>query len=289
MTFYVGKPRILVIRHGAMGDVLDVTAITARLKRDYPKAEIEVETHHPNVFARNPHARGVAHRSGAYSRIIDLNLTQEKWLRNKPSVDCYSLEAFGDEDTPHVLTLSYDPIDQAHNTIAIHPARSWPQRTLPIEFWRALCIEIKERGWGIVALGTEQDWDLDDRYITNLRGRLSLAEQAAAINSCAAFVCSDSGLMAVAHTTKTPIVALLTMTLPYMAERDRFDKRGWGFHPIVAAIPCAGCTHEQTEVNTFFACKFGTNECVTKFNPTTVAWKTIAVARQYQDERNNAA
>lgn len=283
---------ILVVRDGAMGDVLDTTPIVRRLRLENQKTPIHVCTHHSEVYRENPDIQGVIFhhvvKPDRYSRVINLNMVYERHLRRKPHIDCYSLEAFGDEKTPKTLHFTFNPtppdlgIDYAQ-TIAIHPARSWPQRTLPIEFWRSLVVILKERGWSILSLGTEQDWDLSGMRLCNTRGSLTLAQQASAINACAAFICSDSGVMMLAQTTSTPVVALLTMTLPYMADRTRFGKLGWGFYPITASIPCVGCTHEQTEPNAFFACKFGHNDCVNHFDAETIAWKAASVARQHKD------
>ena len=294
----------LFVRDGAMGDVLDMTPVVRRFRLKNPDTPIHICTQHPEVFRTNPDIQKIRverfsrwSEQVRYDQIFDLNMAQEKHLRNKHSVDCYSLEVFGDEETPKALTLVFDPkppdlnVDW-ENTIAIHPAISWPQRTLPIEFWRALIVTLKVRGWNVFSLGTAQDHDLFGMGIDNGRGLFTLAQQASIINASAGFICSDTGLMAVAQTTRTPVVSLLTMTLPYMAERERFGKMGWGFYPIVANIECAGCTHEQKEPNTFFECKWTDerrNACVTRFNPEAVAWKATAVARQHKERRVHAA
>jgi ADP-heptose:LPS heptosyltransferase len=293
MPVYSSPRRIAIARKGALGDVLDTTPIVARLIAENPDAEIGVFTAYPAVYGRrkdvfvNP--RHWQHFDG-----FDLRGAMEKHLRQKHPVDCYSLEVFGDEKTPHRIHLVQDRspcvlpegLDFEH-CIAIHPARTWPQRTQSLAFWQEIVRLIRARGWQVMVIGTEQDWPIEDADgVFNTSGKIDLHRQAFFIDQCGAFLCADSGPLSIAFATKTPVVTLLSMTLPHLAYRERFGKNGWGFYPIMAAVPCVGCSARLEHPVTFFECPWTDhrhNACVDAFDPETVVWKATSVARQHKE------
>jgi ADP-heptose:LPS heptosyltransferase len=291
MPVYSSKRRIIVRRKAAMGDVLDTTPIVARLKAENPDVEIGVQTLHPEVYKGldvpiNPHWE--------HFELIDLDGVYEKHLRKKIPLNCYSLEVFGDEDTVNQVYLAHDrtpcslPEDlDFDRCIGIYAARTWPQRTLPLSFWQEVIQQLHKRGWQVMILGTNQDHQFQEQDgVFDTTGKVSLQRQAFLIDQCAAFISSDSGLMNVANTTRTPIVALMTMTLPHHAYRVRRGVLGWGFYPIVASVPCVGCQDLQDKPVTFFECRWTDgrrNYCVNAFDPEAVVWKATSVARQHKE------
>jgi ADP-heptose:LPS heptosyltransferase len=284
--------RQLVIRTGAMGDVLDTTPIIARLKREDPFGEIDVETQHRYLFWGNPNVCTLHRRTGFdYDRVINLDMAYENQLRMRSGIECYSMVAFGDAKTSGPLELNFTRPPPAQfdyaNCIAFHPARSWPSRTLPREFWQDLVNYITKRGWMMVAVASRQDWPGPwGPSVCDTTDKLTLAQQAAVINACAAFLCSDNGMMIVAQATKAPVVAMLTISAPWFAERERRDRIGWGFHSITASVPCMGCGHRISDPTTRFACIHNggrENECVRSFRVEDVAHRVIAVARHHAE------
>lgn len=279
----------LVIRTGAMGDVLHVTPIIERLKRADPAGQIDVQTHHEQVFWGNPFIHTIGRRGGVeYDRVINLDNAFEDRFRSLHAVDAYSEVAFGDHYTPRAVHLSYGEPPKVsfdyNKCIAFHPAKSWPSRTMPREFWQAICNRVTESGLQMIALGTGQDWEGSWGANTcDSRGRLSMAQQAAVINACPVFLCSDTGLMSVAHATSTQVVALLTIAKPQFCHFERHGVMGWGFHPIMADVPCVGCGHNIPVSVTYFGCKhMGTpkeNYCVGKFDPVAIADKVVELAK----------
>jgi hypothetical protein len=274
--------RILVRRAGAFGDVLCVTPVVRRLREGNPSAEIDVDTQYPQVFRNSPHRIGIK-RDVVYDRVIDLNMALER-NRRVGIVESYMEVAFGDRDGSTRLEMHYGPPPEFgldwSLAIAMHPARSWPQRTLPISFWIDLANLLAKRGWIVLCIGTKQDWGFNGHRVLDLRERLDMETQAAVIGASRAFVCSDSGPMILAQVTNVPIIALLTISLPWMAAMERNGEVGWRFRGISSPIECVGCTHRVSEAATFFSCERGDNKCVTLFDAVAIANEVERAARE---------
>lgn len=293
---------ILVRRTGALGDVLDTTAIVGRLRRENPDAVIDFVTAHPATYFGNPHVNRVLLASAPWSRsacdrFVDLDGIHEAALRRVHAIDAMSEHVFGDRDTPKVIVLRHDPEPPSwiktdwSRTVVVHPARSWPQRTLPEPFWVEVISRLDHAGYDVVIVGTAQDWDSLGGFgrfrISNTCGCLTLSEQASVIHNAQCFLASDTGMINVAFATPTPIVWLGTMCLPWMMEHvrpsvDHFAI-GAGFHPIMANVECVGCIHRIDRPVTFAPCQWEgsseENKCVRAFDPAMVVAKVVEVMR----------
>jgi ADP-heptose:LPS heptosyltransferase len=275
--------RILVKRTGAFGDVIDVTPVIRRLRQENPHAEIDVDTQYSRVFWNSPHRIGLK-RDLPYDRIIDLDMAFERNLRQVGIVESYMEVAFGDRCGSTQLEMSYGPPPEFgldwSLAITMHPARSWPQRTLPVNFWVDLANILAKRGWIVLCLGTRQDWGFRGHRVVDLRDQFDMQMQAAVIGASRAFVCSESGPMMLAQATDVPIVALHTMALPWMTARERHGVIGWRFHAISAPIGCIGCSHRLARPSTYFPCERDDNICVTLFEPEAIANEVESAARE---------
>lgn len=273
---------ILVRRDGALGDVFDTTPVVARLRKENPEATIHVNTAYGAVYEDNPHAQNMP--PGAvpqhYGRVIDLNMAFERELRRHHAIDAYMRVAFGDDgaghskqlvyEYPRLVPVSSDDLNWHEDKVAVfHPARSWPQRTISVEFWRTWTVVMRDRGWKLISVGTDQDWCVDGSWVINTS--LPLAQQVALINLADVYVGSASGPCCYAHCTDTPIVSLCTMSPPAHVTHERRGVHGWGFRGLVAPIECAGCGARHNEVCTFHGCERGDNICTTLFDPVKVA------------------
>jgi ADP-heptose:LPS heptosyltransferase len=275
--------RILVKRAGAFGDVVDVTPVVRRLRAENPGAEIDIETRYPRVFLNSPHRIGLK-RDITYDRVIDLNMAYERNLCRVGVVESYMEVAFGDRNGSTQLEVVYGPPPEFgldwSLAITMHPARSWPQRTLPVKFWVDLANILAKRGWIVLCVGTKQDWGFDGHRVLDLRDRFDMQMQASVIAASRAFVCSESGPMILAQATDVPIVALHTMGLPEFTARERHGVKGWRFLGIAAPIECVGCSSRLREPSTFFLCERGDNKCVTLFDSETIADAVEIAARE---------
>jgi ADP-heptose:LPS heptosyltransferase len=290
MSVHITPAAILVKRDGALGDVFDTTPVVARLYQENPGITLHIQTAYPQVYDRNPHAtpRPSGWPDESYARIIDLNMAFEKRLRRMSAIDAYMLEAFGDMGDGHSkqLVYGYDRspprcinIDWSR-AVSFHPARSWPQRTLPLLFWEAFAREILQRGFSPVVIGTEQDWAVNVQGVDQYP-RLTLDQQIAAIAASRVYIGSASGPCHYAACTDTPIVSLLTMSPAWAVMHERHGRMGWAFRGIEAPIACQGCSARWPEPCTYHDCERGDNICTTLFDPVAVADAACEMAEMY--------
>src|SRR5271166_2877043 len=176
----------------ALGDVLYVTPITARLRRKYPDSTIIVHTNYPNVFEGNPNVNGT-NIGFTFDLIIDLDLAHAT-RRHLNAVDAYMEAAFGDhgegEDKSIIFELlpcTEELISSLSDIIAIHPNKSWANRTMPNEWWDDVVFGIKDTGYRAVTLGT--DIDYCPHNTIDMRSKQTLKEQATLISACQVFIC----------------------------------------------------------------------------------------------------
>lgn len=259
--------KILVQRTGALGDVLDATAITRRLRIENRDALIDVETAHRAVFADNEDVSHPYKSANEYDKVIDLNGAFEKHFRKMHPIDAYSEVAFGDRNTPHEIVFQSTPLGPfisgllPEKFVVFHPARTWAIRTLPRDFWQKL---VQLVDLPVIVTGTMQDHALHG--VIDARGTLSLGAVASLIERASCFVCSESGPMILAQSTKTPIVAMLTMGVPEHVSHD-----GANFHAVRANVPCVGCAADQPAETTYFDCLYGHRNCINAFDAEVVA------------------
>ena len=277
---------ILVKREGAFGDVCCVTPVTRRLRRENPGATIHVLTQYGGVFAGNPDVDGAGWGPpplGHYDRVVDLNGSFERRLRKVNSVDCYMLDAFGDGGAPadkdvFLADTDLPPGIPSTNMVALHPARSWRQRTMSQEFWEDVADGFDAAGFFPVALGTPQDWRLESALDTTHCG-FSPQQQAAIIRASCVLVASESGIMGgLLPATDTPGVGLITMGSHTMVAPWRHGELGWRFTAMYPkGLDCHGCCTRLKEPSTFWGCtERGDFACVERFDPGEVVEAALA-------------
>lgn len=282
--------RILVKRAGAFGDVLDTTPVIRHLKEKYPEAEIAVQTQYPEVFTGNADVvvAGVE-ITGEFDQVIDLNMSYENMLRRVPQYDAYMQTAFPDYDgvrrnVKNVLAYGTPPdlgVDWS-KTVAIHPAVSWPQRTIAQWWWEVFATVMVFRGYHVVSIGTLKDHSLACPQVIDTRSKLKPHEQAAVLNACRVFTCVPSGPFALAMATQVPVVCMVTMSRPEnISIYERNGVVGWGVKLLMANIECSPCEGKLDKPVTYFPCARGDNKCVTLFDPEKVADVTEAVGNEY--------
>jgi ADP-heptose:LPS heptosyltransferase len=268
---------------GAFGDVLASTPVVARLRQENPDAEIIVETEHPHAYHNNLHVTGTCSHLPPVDRFIDLNPSYRLWP-HEHIVDGYFRVAFGDtEGDKTIVFKGANPSRITGEFIAVHPNVSWPNRTLAPEWWGKLVGQLREGGWPVLSLGTSIDHDLSNWGATDMRGKLTPAEQASAIAAAKAFVCFSSGLLVMAGATETPIVAMSTITRPELDLHYRHGSIWWNTTAIRAPVPCFGC-RETLPPATYIDCKFGHNDCIRSFDAREVAETTFHAIEN--DERH---
>jgi ADP-heptose:LPS heptosyltransferase len=268
------KPKILVIRHGAMGDVIMTTPIIRELyKRHNGQCEIYVATDYPDVYLNNPYVAQVnPQHKIEFSGIYNLDLAYEsnprihavhayrRWVFGVNELSDYSLELFPTEaDHKRIESLKYG------NFIVIHMRHfTWPSRNLKVEFYQDLITKIlTDTDLNIVQIGKvgEISFSGSDRLINDL-GKYSLHEVKCLIEKAKAFICTDGGLLHVGATTDTPMLAFFTSC---KADYRKPLKPSAKFIPIEANIPCYGCQESNPAPCTQFVCSRHDVACVDTF------------------------
>jgi ADP-heptose:LPS heptosyltransferase len=269
---------ILVRRRGALGDVLCVTPIISRLRKENPEAFIGVETGYQEVFRGNPNVDGI-NIQREWDRVIDLDMAHET-RRNMQAIEAYSEAAFGDRgknmDKSIVFATGLVPPIGVNwkKTITIHANKSWPNRTMPNEWWDEICNALSKDGYKIVALGTEIDYCPPGAVDT--RSKLTLHQQGAVIGASKLLICGASGLFILAAATNTPVIVPMTINRRETALPWRWGKQGGGFYPLVADVPCLGCSERAGPV-TNLGCEVGTFECISTIKASQAVEKSLEI------------
>lgn len=264
---------ILLRRVGALGDVLNTTPVARRLRQENADATIHVDTQHQHAYLGNPHINGFCDPTITYDRTIDLTLAYER-DRGKNQAAAMLSAAFGDDGGERKIEFAYPKNlfpTLPERTAVLHPARSWPNRTLPLAFWQSLANELLAARFAVVVTGTDRDWTLEG--VIDLRGKLVLAAQASLIAEASIFICSDSGLLTLAGATDTPTIALTTITPVEITAPMRPE-----LIQMPARIECFGCSLDAPP-GEMVECRRGDNACVETFDAHEIVDKALDCAR----------
>lgn len=273
------KPKILVARGGALGDVIMTTPIIREIYNDYSGfVDIYVQTGCPDVFKNSPYVTGINPTVAQhYDAIYNLSLSYEnnpaehavygyKWsVFGNVELDDYSLELFHtDDDVKKIESLGYK------NYVVIHMRQhNWPSRNLRPAFYQELITKILETtDLNIVQVGGNHELAFggNDRLINDL-GKYSIQELKCLISSARAFVGIDGGLIHVAACTDTPLLSFFTSC---KAEYRKPLKDSINFYPIEADIECYGCQIHNPLPCTEFICNRGDVACIDSFDADSV-------------------
>lgn len=138
--------------------------------------------------------------------------------------------------------------------IAIAPFTTRPQKHWPMSHWKRLITLIRGHlAIPIVVLGGPheaikgQELVTHSKAVISLAGKISLAQSAAVVAQCHAFVGVDTGLTHLADAYQKPTLALFGSTRPY-TQTDNSQT-----HVIFKNLACAPCKRRPT-CNSLFDC-----------------------------------
>ena len=277
------KPRFLISRLGALGDVILTTPIIRKIHQDRGGfCEISVRTFAVDVFARNPHVHQILDgrtpiRPEDFDCVINLDLAYEK----NPKVhilDAYGFYAFGGQlDFDRTCELFPGDEDQRFGRaiaeslpggfIVMHMRRV-PQsnKSPPESFWQEVVLGLlAETPWSILQIGAAGEIAFGgDPRLVDLRGQLSIHQLREVIAGARSFSAMDSGPSWVASTTTTNTVVFYTTA----RAEYRLPSRHGGNHTVMTPdIPCYGCRERMPLGSTMVACERGDEDCVNRFDP----------------------
>lgn len=271
------KKTALVIRNGAIGDVLLTTPIVKRLHDE--GYEVDVATKCTEVLEGNPYIKRVLNVNlldkyfTKYDKTIDLNLAYEN-LPHAHIIDAYSWVAFRDKATPHKIDFFSFQNKNLHlqklmglKYVVIHPAKSWENRTWPITSWNKL-IELFPKDTVVVMVGARDDFKVvispyqqGTRPITSLVDKLNLQETAYVIRESKLFIGPDSGLLHLAQAFHVPSIGLFTCA------KAEYRTHSLKSLPIIPDIDCYGCLHDEVPPVTYCGCRRGDFKCLDLITP----------------------
>lgn len=262
MSFRPSRGRVAVLRDGALGDVLLATAVIKRLHDE--GFDVTVVTRNPEVFSGLP---GIATSPVAPSgcRVVDLNKAYE--VRPLMHViDAYSEVAFGDHATAHRPTFNMTRHSVLNpRSVVLHAARSWPNRTMPVDWWRLVGDGLISSGWAVHWIGTDNDFypgnGIDLRRSPANRVD-SLGRTASYIMASWLMICTDSALLHLAAATTTPILGIFTCTDPALRMPEGDYHRS-----IYTDLTCRGCHHRAPPPVTSWGCERKDLACITSITP----------------------
>ncbi len=263
--------KIVMQRAGALGDVLCITPVLAKLRRDYPHALIQVDTRCPEVIRDHDALVPPAlYSTGGGIKTFALGLAYER----RPSMhilDAYFEVAFGHRGLPDEYTLQMKHTGPWTNrgAVIVHAARSWASRTFAPRFWDTVALELKNMGLRPIFVGAQGDYR-GPLWASSAVGMLSLAQVGALIQGASLFVGSDSSLIHIAGTTETPIIGLYTCVRAAYRMPHRHGVLGWNMIGLEPRLDCVGCLETKPAPVTDMRCGRGDNLCVSSIQPSSV-------------------
>lgn len=281
------KIKILVIRSGAMGDVLLATPIIKKLFKNYDGlCSITVATRYADVFKNNPYIvkcisiHDLRNIEEQYDLILDLDSCYEK-NRALHVTEAYNFYTFGISSTtenlqPEIFSANSDketcsefikniksPYIVCHN----REDASQPYRNVPRKEWERLLTSLFEKsGLQIVQIGS-RSMDIalknENNKFIDARDIFSLQQTKELISNAKLFLGTDAGPLHIAATTQTPIVSFFSIAHHHLRRPLRDDQSI--FKPVTPNIDCYGCQSDFS-INDPWFCKRNDFTCTSTFN-----------------------
>jgi ADP-heptose:LPS heptosyltransferase/glycosyltransferase involved in cell wall biosynthesis len=270
----LGRPVILVYRHGGIGDVVCTLPAVATLRRNEPSAVIVYLTRRVKVpvveccpsvdlvveegtplakychrFLKpkcNPHPllpdernppeqRKRIHMVEEFAKSIDLSSLSERSARLK--VPANEQEQMGRR--LRKINLETRPV------VVIHTGPTWQVKEWPTANWRELVTRMKDE-LGIVVVQIGQDYCATGETRLSPRiegsvdwvGQLSIKEMLALLKTAQLFVGIDSGMLHLAGAVSAPCVGVFGPTDPQCILPRESPALG-----VTSKVECLGCHH----------------------------------------------
>lgn len=276
------QPQYLIIRDGAMGDVLMLTPIVRELfARHGGDIAIDIATQARVVFDHSPYVRQVLAPKSlkrgihTYDVVIDFNEVYERSPNTHP-VDVYGKWVFGTAAFDKKLDLHPSPedvrimdavvskIDRPY-LVVHHLSHEWPNREVDVSVWQTLLKGLVDQdSFKIIYVGVERDHaQITGPHVEDHRGRYSIQQLSLLIAKSAGFIGGDSGPSHIAATTHAPMAVFYTCA---HHEARMPLRQGGRFMPIAPDVDCYGCLTSRPIPRPGYFCHRGDNACVHAFD-----------------------
>ena len=267
------------IRNGATGDVLRTLQAYDALDN---KDKTVVITQTPEAFRdRECFALTTITEAYAVSAFIDLDLAYER-DRTKPIERSYGEVATGSQffrnkpielkstELDWLAVTSLEPTFRWDKPfIVMHMYQGWQGKTIHPDFWRYMTVKLAEKGYGIVAIGANNDLPPQGNRIISLVNRTSLHMLRALCERAKLFIGMDTGPLHIADGA-CPAIGLFTITRPELLVSDKVT----GF---MTKAECGGCIIRRP-LTTGYDCDYVERDpkrfqCVNGFDPNEILAK----------------
>ena len=272
--------KILIIRSGAMGDVILTTPVIRRLYESRGGlCHIDVATRYPEVFNNNPRVHGVIEIGELksldrhYDLIIDLDMSQEKHKSIHPT-EAYFRRVFGNIDLSSLnlqseLFWSDDDIREVETIIEKFPDGyvvthnrgdlSQPYRNIDENTWKQFLTDLENYNLPILQIGsTDIDVFIETDSSIDLRGKMDLQQTAYLLSRAKLFVGGDAGPLHIAASNNVPIIGFFSIA--HHDSRKPLRKNDDNFVAIAPSLECYGCA-QKYPLPWGFACARGDSIC----------------------------
>jgi ADP-heptose:LPS heptosyltransferase len=272
-------PKFLIIRNGALGDVLMTTPMVRGLYESHDgKISIDIATFYPDVFNNSPYIKKTLNPKFLnrgihdYDHVINLNGVYERAPAVHP-VNAYAKVALGSQIYNRRLDLFSSKDDEKYMSEAIanigrpyfvlhHLHHEWPNRNISEDVWLYIVEAIaKHRGIKLIFIGSRQQSHAHTgEFSEDHRDKYTVQQLGILMKMSLGFIGADSAPAHIAATTDVPISVFYTCA----HHEVRMPLRSHGeFLPLYPNIDCYGCLIDSPMKNASYYCKRGDNACVT--------------------------
>ena len=285
------QPKYLIIRDGAMGDVLMLTPVVRALYlRHEGDIAIDVATQARAVFNNNPYVSAVldpktlSRGVRTYDVVIDLNEVYERSPQAHP-VNTYGKFVLGvcAFDKKLELYPTQEDIRRIDEVVVqigtpyvvVHHFRhEWPNREIDSKVWDGVLDGfVQQSHLKVIYVGVERDHAyIKGPGFEDHRGRYSIQQLSLLIAKSDGFLGGDSGPSHIAATTNAAMCIFYTCA---HHEARMPLRQGARFLPITPRINCYGCLTRHPVPRPGYFCKRGDNACVSAFDTQDVAVRIL--------------
>lgn len=276
--------QICVKRRGAIGDVIMTTPVVRELKAQYgDNAAITVATDCPQVYANNPHIRGVVKYDDAKLLAFDTVYNLDDIYERNPHnhyIDSMLYSVFGRADLDRTVELfpsdaDREVVDQDLQTygdkfIVVHMRNwHWGAKNINMEVWFDILLKLFDVrvDFTVVCVGGPTDNNVDHPLIFDARAKYTDQQLKYLCDHAACFVGIDSAPFWCASASSTHVIGLLTHLHP---ERIMPTCAG-GATAVPTLEDCRGCNDVQKTPVRQIVCSKGNTPCTNNFDTTAIA------------------
>ena len=149
---------LLIVRRGAIGDVLYTTSIVKALHKKYPKTPITYMTSCPQLIKNNPYIDKIVRSAdvGSFEKVIYLKYED---IPNKNLIAVMAVQAdvkLKDKRLEIYIGGNHSKERVERKKITIHTGRTWKSREWPLNRFREVVGHFISKGYKIVELGDKK-------------------------------------------------------------------------------------------------------------------------------------